>query len=144
MLVDEVGGYLASYTPSLGLTVGTNLFEMPFPTTAPDACVALDPVGGQKSSFTLGAPYGQVTRPLDETVIFTVFVRGGRDGAQAAQTLARQIYAALDGLLHTTLSGVVYIDVRSMHAAPVRLDPDKNQRSLWALTFQAQKGISPS
>jgi hypothetical protein len=145
MLVNEIGSYLEAFgSGSLGLTVGTNLFEMPFPTTAPDACVGLEAYGGQPSSFTLGAQAGVVTPPPDETVFFHVFIRGSRDGALTAATLARKIRAALDGLLHATLSGVFYLDVRSLHGAPMFLNYDKNQRPLWALDFQAEKQISPS
>jgi len=147
MLPDEIGGYLVGFNGgSLGLALDQNLFLTPFPAESPDAAVCIDPYGGRPSDRTLGATPGVPNPSFGEYVHFHVFVRGPMSGDQAAQTLARKIYAALDGLLATLLSGVMYRDVRSLDGPPKRLTQpfDQNQRPVWYLNFEADKDVSPS
>lgn len=137
MVVDEIAAYLAG--AGLGLTLGTNLFTVPFPVTAPDQAVAIDVYASQPADRTFGP---SLTQPLGEHPEFNVFVRDARENAQAAQTLAYQIFRKLDFLGPVTLSGIVYRDVRAVGGEPKFMAFDQNMRPIYTMTLVCDKNPS--
>lgn len=108
MLPAEIATHLQS--SGLGLTLGTNLFYVPFPDTAPTdqvaVCIVERPGGEGGRTFGAGAAALVV-----EEASFLVMVRGARDGAVAARSLAEQVRAKLD-FGEAVLSGTRYLSVR--------------------------------
>ena len=121
MLPVEVGTYLAG--AGLGLTLGTNLFMVPFPAGSPDACACFAEWGTEDALRAMGPSLGA---PVAEQPRFKVMVRGSRDGAQAARTLAGNIHKKLDHLGEITLSGTRYLNI--VAEQPQFLSFDDNDR----------------
>ena len=136
MLADEVATYLAA--AGLGLTVGVDLFTLPWPATAPDLAVSLveSDAGPSEQHFgpSLSAP--QVERPG-----LTVMVRGGRDAAETARAKAHDTYKRLRRLGPVTLSGVLYHHVDA--EPPQFLDFDDNGRPVFVFRCDVWKEESP-
>lgn len=137
MLAGEIVTYLAS--AGIGLTAGANLFAVPFPEASPDVAAYVDVFGGQLNTRTFGP---SLQAPLGENVDFLVVVRGVREGAAAAETLADSIYKKLDNLGPVTLTGVLYRDVRTTEGPPKFLAFDPMNRPLYYCAYLADKDRS--
>lgn len=121
MVAAELATYLAG--AGLGLTVGTNLFSFPFPTTAPDTAVCLVEWG----SVPVPQNFGEsLSPPSHERPQVKVIVRDARDAVGAARTQADAIYKKLRRLGPVTLSGVLYHNVYA--DLPAFLSLDENMR----------------
>lgn len=135
MLGDELATYLAA--AGLGLTVGTNLFSVPFPASAPDASVCVVEWGALASEETFGASLSAVAM---EKPLFKVMVRGARDAADTARQLAGQVCKKLRRLGPATLSGVAYYNVTA--EPPQFMSFDDNGRPRWHFDGTAFKAES--
>jgi hypothetical protein len=132
----EVGDYLAS--AGLGLTVGTNLRYVPLTDADPDPAVALLETPGEPDAGTFGASLSASAFQLPRML---VIVRGSRNGASTARTLAKSVYDKLHRLGPVTLSGTTYYDVRA-EQQPFGPDYDRNERPVYRFTIAATKAPS--
>jgi len=137
MTPDEVATYLAG--AGLGLTLGVDLFDVPYPVLAQDRAVAIDIYNSLPADRTFGP---SLTQPLGEHPEFNVFVRDARGNDAAAKTLAYAVFRKLDFLGPVTLSGVLYRDIRAIGGEPKFLAFDDNQRPVYSMTFLCDKNPS--
>ena len=134
MLLADIGTYLAG--SGLGLTLGVNLFQVPFPATSQDAAVCIVETPGEEDEFGSGP---SLDLPALEQPRFTVQVRDVPQNAQACRTLAEAIRNKLNNLGPVTLGATVYHHVKA--TTPVfYLGPDQNERWRWVCNFAAMKG----
>lgn len=136
MFPAEVGAYLAG--AGIGLTVGTNLWYVPIPDSAADPAVGLIESVGEADAGTFG---GSLTASAFQRPRMLVVVRGAREAAVTARTLAKSVYDKLHRLGPVTLSGVTYYDVRA-DQQPYGPDYDKNERPVYRFTISATKDPS--
>ena len=134
MLPDEIGTYLAG--AGLGLTLGVNLYVLPFPETSPDAAVCLVEFDGR----TVGTFGASLSAAAVEEPSFKVIVRDGRDNGLQARQKADAVYKALRRLGPVTLSGVLYHNLKA--DLPQWLGYDENNRSRYHFDVQAWKAES--
>jgi hypothetical protein len=142
MVADEIAAYLAA--AGLGLTTAApnpNLFARPFPFDAPDQAVAIDVYGGHDSERIFGT--GKAAT-IGEHPLFHVYVRDQRDNDASAAALAQQIYDFLDCATPGAIGSpaVYYWDIRSTDGPPKFMGSDGNNRSIYVLTFLADKARS--
>jgi hypothetical protein len=135
VLADEVATYLAG--AGLGLTVGDNLFTMPFPLGSPDSAVSV------VVWFTdIVETFGEsLSAPAMETQHFKVIAREGPGEGAAAQTKAYDIYKKLRRLGPVTLSGVKYHNIQAN--PPMFLSDDEADRPRYHFDAIAHKAESP-
>ena len=136
MLPVEVANYLAA--AGLGLTVGTNLFHVRLTDSAPDAAVGLAEMTGPGDAGTFG---DSLSASAFEQSRLVIIVRGSRDGASTARTLAGSVYDKLHRLGPTTLGGVTYYDVRA-EQRPFGPDYDENERPIYRFVVAVTKAPS--
>jgi hypothetical protein len=133
----EIATYLAG--AGLGLTLGTNLFDAPFPEApeVPDAAVCLVDWGSVPSLPTYGP---SLSPPSMERPQVKVIVRDGRDKVAAARTTAYAVYKKLRRLGPVTLSGVVYHNIDA--DVPAWLGRDENKRPRFHFDLDVWKAES--
>jgi hypothetical protein len=138
MLADEVATYLAGIG-ELDLLPGENLFSIPWPESAPDACVQVVETGAERPEHSFGA---SLTEPIYERDALAVLVRDGPDLVEAARSKALAIHKTLEWLGDTNLSGVRYYLVRA--EPPQWLDFDDNGRPVFHFACEVLKQRSSS
>jgi hypothetical protein len=102
LAVDELATYLAAYSPSLSLTVATNLFKFSM-TPSPDAQVALIPYGGAEAEGAFGKDGVRWEHSRIQVVC-----RGAKDDHRTPANKADAVYLALAKVNAENLSGVFY------------------------------------
>lgn len=102
LAVDELMTYLAAYSPTLGLTVGTNFFRFNL-VASPDAQTALIPYGGMEPEASFGKDGIRW-----EHARIQVVCRGSKDDHRTPVAMADAIYLALGKISAETLSGTLY------------------------------------
>lgn len=136
--LSDLQTYLAAYTPSLGLAVGTNLFRSILP-PSPDLCVALYDTGGLGDEPALGTN-GGIIRAQYPTV--KAIARGAADDYDTPNALMYAIVAALAKVGTTTvnssLSGTQYQSVMARQP-PFEIARDDNHRVHIVCNFQIFK-----
>ena len=133
MLLADVGNYLAG--AGLGLTLGTNLFQVPFPATCQDAAVCIVETPGEEDEFGSGP---SLDPPALERPRLSVTVRDAPQNALTCRTLAGAIRSKLNNLGPVTLGGVLY---HHLEAKPVfYLSADQNERPRWVINVAVMKG----
>lgn len=125
----DVANYLQAQVGSL--TLGTNLFVGRMPDT-PDTCVALYEYGGSAPTEVMGAP---ATPPLENPRI-QVATRAA--SYASAETLARSIWTALNGVLDETLTATRY-NIISAIQSPFPLERDSADRVIFVQNFDITK-----
>lgn len=139
-LGDEICLYLQ--TQSIGLNfdgVGTvNLYSSLMP-DQPDLSVAIIERGGLPPLRTLtGGPAGH-TLPeskFDQPTMM-VRVRSGMQGYTAGNTMAQNVYKALQGVYETTLNmGGMFFHLISALQYPTYLGRDERERHMWSQNFR--------
>ena len=135
MVLPELTTYLAAYSPSLGLTGGTNLFYGIMPPT-PDLCVALFEYGSTPPEITVGATVIGFEDPRIQ-----VRVRGVKDDYDTPRLLLNKIVEALVKIQEQTLSGTQYHAVLPKQS-PFMLLMDDNFRLTFACNFEVTKDWS--
>lgn len=123
LVVDDLATYLAAYSPSLSLTVGTNLFRFAL-TPSPDAQVALIPYGGMEPEGAFGKDGIRW-----EHARLQVVCRGAKDDHRVPMVNANAIYLALGKIEGETLSGTFYHRAWPVQA-PNHLGTDASGRPL--------------
>lgn len=128
MLANEIATYLAGQ--SLG-TLGTDIFDVPFPHDAPDIalCVVERP-GIFDDTFKRDASV------LEEGE-FQVISRGSREDVAGSRLKIDQVKDALRRLGPVSLSGTMYYDVRP--SSPYFLRYDEEGRPMWAISCDCEK-----
>lgn len=137
MVSDEIATYLAG--AGLGLTLGTNLYDVPFPIGPgqPDAAVAvMEPPVEEKAEDTFG---GSLAAEAISKPHFRIEVRDKDPGA--AKTTMWSVFKKVRNL-SATLSGVRYLQIDSL-GQPAFLKFDDNQRAIYYAEFRAWKEESP-
>ena len=132
MLTTDVATYLATI-PALGLTAGTNLFDIPFPEAAPAQAVCLIDTPGSEDEHAAGA---SLSRPLYETPRFQVICRDAEGNAATAKTLARSIRLNLNRLANTTIGDTKVLAMHSLQP-PFYLSVDGQNRHRWVTNYEA-------
>lgn len=134
MLLADIGTHLAG--SGLGLTLGVNLFQVPFPAASPPAAVCLVETPGEEDEFGAGP---SLDLPALERARFQVITRDDPQNALASRNLAEDIRQKLNNLGPVTLGITVYHHVKA--TSPVfYLGPDQNERWRWVVNFEAMKG----
>ena len=134
MLLADVGNYLAG--SGLGLTLGVNLFQVPFPAASQDAAVCIVETPGEEDEFGSGP---SLDPPALERPRFQVIARDDPQNALACRTLIEDVRQKLNNLGPVTLGTTVYHHVKA--TTPVfYLGPDQNERWRWVTNFEAMKG----
>lgn len=133
-LASDITTFIAA-TTSLGLTGGTNLFAVPFPEASQDQAVCLIEYPGEKPEHAAG-PSG--TAPLYERPRFQIICRDVEANAATCRALAESIYAVLDGVADTTMSGTRYLLVEALQS-PFYLSPDGRNRHRYITNYTATK-----
>ena len=136
-LVNDIGQYLAGQ--SLGLSYGAsgNLFNTPFPESAPDASVCIIEYASVESIRCMGA---SVSAPVAEVRRFQVVVRDVLDNFATAQSLAQSICNLLDHLGTWTgaTSGARYLNITALQM-PFYIGEDDNHRHQFSCNYEALK-----
>ena len=135
MVLAEIATYLAAYSPSLGLTAGTNLLYGMMP-PSPDICVALHEYSSLMPEYQLGVDNINIEYPQVQ-----VAVRGVRDEYDAPRLLINNIISALLKIHDQSLSGVKYYAVLPKQS-PFSLAPDENMRRIFICNFHVMKDWS--
>jgi hypothetical protein len=131
----DIAAYLASKgrgtLPAQGppVVVGT-IFWNDKPST-PDALIAVFGYAGQPPEWTN-------TNKYDKPSV-QVLIRGAKNAAGAARTLAETIYQDLDGLTSITLSGTFYQRIEAAQSGPTPMGKDENGRIEYVLNFYTSK-----
>jgi hypothetical protein len=128
----DVATYLATI-PALGLTAGTNLFDIPFPESAQSQAVCLIDTPGSEDEHAAGA---SLSRPLYETPRFQVVCRDAEDKAATAKALARSIRLNLNRLAATTLGDTRVLTMKSLQP-PFYISVDGQNRHRWVTNYEA-------
>lgn len=119
----------------LGLTEGTNLFVGEIPadeTTTPGKAVFLIEAGGTNEPL-LGGQRAGIAEPVVQAR-----VRGDREGFQAGDQFARDVFAAL----HLT-QPTGYISVQAREARPFYLGSDAAGRPLFTVNLLVRYRYAP-
>lgn len=130
-MLAEVTTYLAAQ--GLGLTVGAtgNLFNVPFPASAPQAAVCLRESPGGEAIRCFGA---SLAAPVCEQRGLQILTRDVSTGFAAAQSLANNINSVLDSIGDVTLTGTRYLNIVARHT-PFYLGEDENGRHVFSQNF---------
>lgn len=132
-LETDVATYLVGI-PALGLTAGTNAFDVNFPESAPDQAVTVVETPGSPDEHAAGA---SLSRPLYETARFQVICRDVEANADAARALARSIRLNLNRMANTTIGGTKILTCRSLQR-PFPLPVDGNSRVRYLTNYEAE------
>ncbi len=120
MLLDEIADYLTSVPSISGVVIYVG-----FMPSHPDTCVALYPTGG----FASDGAYGY------DDPTFQVATRGATFAG--AHNIAADVYSALQGLHHITLSAGTYItNCLALQSAPQSIGRDEQERSEYTQNFR--------
>ena len=126
MLLDDIAQYLTGM--AVGVPVQKGYFQ-----EIPNSAIALRETGGFASQHVNGVGPGQAI--LDEP---TLQIATRAADYVTAMTLARQVYALLDGLRDLELNGLLYHFVRAMQP-PFFLMRDDNHRFLCAFNIHVSR-----
>lgn len=145
-LLDSVVTYLGTTGgANLGLTIGHNLFKVPFPedpTAVADAAVCVIEYPGREATYAHGT--ASQGAPVFEFPRFQVIVRDTLNNFETARKLAQDIYLKLEFLNETTLSGTRYAMIRAQGPpfpmATMRGSADdENSRTRFVCNYEATK-----
>jgi hypothetical protein len=124
-ILEDLGGYLDSSTPSL--TLGTNLFYGLMPETVNNV-VALYENAGAAPNFTLGSSgLPQMERPQLQVLIRNTSYSGGR-------SLAETIYRTLTAITNQVINTNSYLRVEAL-GMPTVLERDSSKRVVFTMNF---------
>lgn len=130
MLANDLATYLAAQGHG---TLGTSIFDVPFPHDAPDvALCVVDRPGSYVGTF--GASLSDAAFEDGE---FQVISRGTRDAVGTSRTAIEAVKDSLHRLGPITINTRLYYDVRV--SAPHFLRYDEEGRPMWALTGVTEK-----
>ena len=132
MLTTDVATYLAAI-PALGLTAGTNIFDIPFPESSKTQAVCLIDTPGSEDEHAAGA---SLSRPLYETPRFQVICRDAEDKAATAKALARSIRLNVNRLANTTIGDTRVLSIKSL-SPPFYISVDGQNRHRWVTNYEA-------
>ena len=122
---------IAAYLAAKGRgTLASTIFVNDKP-GSPDALIAVLGYAGQPPEWTNTNKYD---RPSVQ-----VLIRGAKNAAGAARTLAETIYQDLDGVTNTTLSGTFYQRIEAAQSGPTPMGKDENGRIEYVLNFYTSK-----
>ena len=127
----DVATYLDAQLATL--TIGVNLFVGRMPDT-PDTCVTLFEYGGSAPTDTLGTGL-----PVLENPRVQVVTRGVTYAA--TETTARAVWAALQAIQNSTLSGVLYQRMSAIQG-PFPLERDTQDRILFVQNYMVMRVYS--
>ncbi len=127
----DVATYLVGIA-ALGLTAGTNAFDVVFPEASQDQAVAVVETPGSEDDHAAGA---SLSRPLYETARFQVIVRDVEANAVTARTLARSIRLNLNRLAATTIGDTRVLACKSLQR-PFPLPGDELNRVRWITNYE--------
>ena len=136
MLTKEIAEYLGSTVA--GLSVGTNVWAVPVPETAPgDIQVSVVEYAGRAPLRAMGPSLGD---PVAEIARFQVAVIGQLSQYLESRQLIEEIRQALDQLTEATLGGTRYLLVRELQP-PFYQPPgeigDPNAQHHFSINFEA-------
>lgn len=100
--VHDIATYLAAYSPSLSLTVGTNLFRFDL-TPSPDAQTAIIPYPGAEGEGAFGKEGLRYEHPRLQVVC-----RGAKDDKATPHAKAEAVKIAIAKIEAETISGTLY------------------------------------
>lgn len=130
MLANDIATRLSAV--ALG-TLGTDLFDVPFPHDAPDvATCVVDRPGSYEGTF--GASLSAAAFEEGE---FQVITRGSREAVTASRAAIEAVKTALHRLGPIALGGKTYYDIRT--STPYFLRYDEEGRPMWAITGTTEK-----
>jgi hypothetical protein len=132
-VIHDLATYLQSYSPSLSLTIGTNLFRFDL-TPTPDAQVALIPYQGMEGEGGFGREGVRWEYPRVQVVC-----RGAKDDKATPYATALAVKAALAKIEVETLSGTFYHGVRVTD--PTNLGTDANGRYSFAFNAHVDRDL---
>ncbi len=132
-IATDVATYLATI-PALGLTAGTNLFDVPFPESSQDQAVSVVETPGSRDDHAAGA---SLSRSVYEVPRFQVICRDSEPNATTARALARRIRLNLNRMAATTIGDTKILTMESLQP-PFYLSSDQNSRHRYICNFEAK------
>lgn len=130
-LLDDIGAYLDTQTVSTAdLVLGTNLFLSNLP-DSPDTCVTVYHTTGSSAGETFGSSV-----PLMEYAVIQVVARA--ESFSTAESLARDLYTLLAGLIQTEVNSVLYHRV-APRQAPFPLERDDQNRMVFVCNYDVTR-----